>query len=111
MSAETSVVIEPEGEIDLHSSAMVREQLEPLIASERGVIVVDLSRVNYIDSSGLALFIEVMQRVQNYGGRFALCGLRDNVRHIMEIARLDQVFQLFPDSAAALAPGGIAANG
>lgn len=111
MTAEPSIVIQPEGEIDLHSSAMVREQLEPLITSERACIVIDLSRVSYIDSSGLALFIEAMQRVQNYGGRFALSGLRENVRHIMEISRLDQVFQLFPDSAAALAGCGTAANG
>lgn len=96
-------VIAPEGEIDLHSSAVVKEQLEPLIAEKQPKVIVDLSGVSYLDSSGLAVFIEAMQRVQAYGGMFALCGLREGVRHIFAIARLDQVFKIFPDQAAALA--------
>jgi anti-sigma B factor antagonist len=104
MSAEaTPVVIAPEGEIDLHSSVLVKEQIEPLIDARRAKVVVDLSGVSYIDSSGLAIFIEAMQRVQEYGGAFALCGLRESLQHIFAIARLDQVFRIFPDQAAALA--------
>lgn len=98
-----ATVITPEGEIDLHSSAIVKEQLEPVIAQKQPVVIVDLSGVSYMDSSGLALFIEAMQRVQAYGGKFALCSLREGVRHIFAIARLDQVFKIFPDQAAALA--------
>ena len=95
------IVIAPEGEIDLNCSTLVKQQLEPLIADKRSRVVVDLSGVTYIDSSGLAVFIEAMQRVQAYGGRFLLCGLRESVNHIFNIARLDQVFQIFPDRAAA----------
>jgi len=98
-----ATVIAPEGEIDLHSSAIVKEQLEPVIAGKQPVVIVDLSGVSYLDSSGLAVFIEAMQRVQGYGGKFALCGLREGVRHIFAIARLDQVFKIFPDQAAAQA--------
>ncbi len=96
-------VIALEGEIDLHRSASVREQLDPCIATKEPQIVVDLSGVSYMDSSGLAVFIEVMQRVHGYGGKFALCGLSESVRHIFAIACLDQVFRIFPDQAAALA--------
>ena len=66
-------------------------------------LVVDLSRVSYIDSSGLAALIGAMQNVQEYGGKFALAGLQETVRAIFEIARLDQVFRIFPDVDAALA--------
>ena len=64
---------------------------------------VDLSKVTYIDSSGLAILIEGMQNVTAYGGKFALVGLQETVRPIFEIARLDQVFRIFPDVSAALA--------
>ena len=97
------IVVAPEGEIDLHSSPMIKEQIEPLIEQQGASVIVDLSGVTYIDSSGLAVFIEAMQRMHVYGGRFRLCGLRENVRHIFAIARLDQVFQIFPDQQAALA--------
>ena len=65
-------------------------------------LVVDLSKVSYIDSSGLAVLIEAMQNVEAYGGRFFLAGLQENVRPIFEIARLDQVFIIFPHVDAAL---------
>lgn len=92
-----------EGEIDLHETPAVRERMNPLIDAKLPHIVVDLGGVSYIDSSGLALFIEAMQRIQAYGGKFALCALRPTVRTIFEIARLDQIFQIFPDKAAAQA--------
>jgi anti-anti-sigma factor len=97
------VVIAPEGEIDLNSSPLVKEQLAPAIAAQCPRLIVDLSGVSYLDSSGLAVFIEAQQSVQGYGGSFALCGLRESVRHIFTIARLDQVFRIFPDLAAAKA--------
>src|SRR5688572_15297715 len=90
-------VLALEGEIDLHESPAVREKMNPLIDAKLPKIVVDLTGVSYIDSSGLALFIEAMQRIQAYGGKFALCSLKPTVRAIFEIARLDQVFQIFPD--------------
>lgn len=98
-----AAVVTLEGEIDLHRSGEIRAQLEPHLVAKESVVVVDLSGVTYIDSSGLAVFIEAMQRVLGYGGKFALCGLRESVRHIFSIACLDQVFRIFPDSATALA--------
>jgi anti-sigma B factor antagonist len=95
-------VIAPLGELDLHSSPVVKEQLESIIEAQRPKVVVDLSGVSYVDSSGLAVFIEAMQRVAGYGGSFVICGLQDNVKHIFSIARLDQVFRIFPDQAAAV---------
>lgn len=96
-------VLALEGEIDLHESPQIKAQMQPLLAAKHPQIVVDLSEVSYIDSSGLALFIETMQRVQAYGGKFSLCSLRPSVKSIFEIARLDQVFRIFPDRELAQA--------
>jgi len=92
-----------EGEIDLHVSPGVTAALNAMIQKKPKQLVVDLSRVTYIDSAGLATFIEGMQKVETYGGKFALAGLQETVRSIFEIARLDQVFQIFPDVDTALA--------
>ncbi|MEO7166199.1 MAG: STAS domain-containing protein [Spartobacteria bacterium] len=91
-----------EGEIDLHVSPQIGASLTSLIAKKPAQVVVDLSKVSYIDSSGLAVLIEAMQSVGRYGGKFALSGLQEGVRPIFEIARLDQVFRIFPDTTTAL---------
>lgn len=101
--SDTSNVLPLEGEIDLHISPRVAESLRALIEQKPTRLVVDLSRVTYIDSSGLAVLIEGMQNVEAYGGRFSLAGLQESVRPIFEIARLDQVFVIFPDVDAAMA--------
>src|SRR6266581_7150644 len=84
-------VLRLDGEIDLHVSPNVAESLRAMIEKKPKRLVVDLSRVTYIDSSGLAAFIEAMQKVEAYGGKFALAGLQETVRSIFEISRLDQV--------------------
>ena len=96
-------ILELEGEIDLHESPQIKEKIQPLVAAKHPQVLIDLGGVSYIDSSGLALFIEAMQRVQAYGGKFALCSLRPSVKSIFEIARLDQVFKIFPDRDSAMA--------
>jgi anti-sigma B factor antagonist len=96
-------VLPLEGEIDLHVSPRVRASLATLIERKPARLVVDLTKVSYIDSSGLAVLIEGMQNVEGYGGKFILAGLQENVRPIFEIARLDQVFIIFPHVDAALA--------
>ena len=92
-----------EGEIDLHVAPGIAASLKSTLADKPKQVIVDLSRVSYIDSSGLAVLIEAMQNVAGYGGSFALAGLQEGVRPVFEIARLDQVFRIFPDVEAALA--------
>ena len=90
-----------QGEIDLHESPRVKEGVLRLLKENPPHVFVDLSQVSYIDSSGLAVLIEAMQRINAYGGKLALFGVHDTVQNIMHIARLDQVFRIFPDKAAA----------
>jgi len=96
-------VLPLEGEIDLHVSPRVAASLGAMIDQKPERLVVDLSAVSYIDSSGLAVLIEGMQNVEAYGGKFVLAGLQEKVRPIFEMARLDQVFIIFPHVDAALA--------
>ncbi len=103
MAAESNV-IPLEGEIDLHVSPRISVTLNAALKEQPRNLVVDLAKVSYIDSSGLAVLIEAMQNVEKYGGKFALAGLQENVKPIFEIARLDQVFRIFPDVASALNP-------
>ena len=103
MSTAPENVLPLEGEIDLHVSQGIATSLKAMTDAKPPQLVVDLSRVTYIDSSGLAALIEGMQNVEAYGGKFILAGIQENVKPIFEIARLDQVFLIFPHVDAALA--------
>ena len=92
-----------EGEIDLHVSPRIAASLKEMIEKNPTRLVVDLSRVTYIDSSGLAVLIEAMQNLEQHQGKFLLAGLQEHVRSIFETARLDQVFLIYPHVDAALA--------
>ena len=100
---DRSNVLPLKGEIDLHVSPVVAASLTAMIEKKPERVVIDLSDVTYIDSAGLAALIQAMQKVEAYGGRFFLAGLQETVRSIFEISRLDQVFQIFPDTDTALA--------
>jgi len=95
-----------EGDIDLHVSPVVREALTAMIKKKPERIVIDLSRVTYIDSAGIAVLILAMQEVEAYGGKFFLSGLQETLRSIFETSRLERVFRIFPDVDAALAARG-----
>ena len=96
-------VLPLEGDIDLHVSPVVTEVLTEMIRKEPKRLVIDLSRVTYIDSAGLAVLIIAMQEVEAYGGKFFLSGLQETIRSIFETSRLDRTFRIFPDVDAALA--------
>lgn len=96
-------VFAPEGAIDLHVAPEMRASLRAIIDEKPKRLVVDLSRVPYVDSSGLAVLIGAMQGLEEEGGVFMLAAAQEGVRMILDSARLDQYFALFPSVEAALA--------
>ena len=83
-----------EGDLDFHSSPDVRRELAGVVEKQPRKILVNLSKVSYIDSSGLATFVEALQRMNRAGGKLVLTGLAPTVRGVFEIAKLDSIFTL-----------------
>jgi anti-anti-sigma factor len=74
----------------------------PAEFTERTVLI-DLNEVTRIDSWGIALFIEAMQRITAHGGHLVLIRLHEDVRRVLETAKLDQVFHICANREEALA--------
>jgi len=98
-----AAVVAPAGEIDLSCSPELRVALQSALRDAPSALIVDLSEVPSIDSSGLATLIEAMRETQAKKIPMILCGLADRVRAVLEIARLDSVFVIEPDVESALA--------
>ena len=97
------IVLPFKGEIDLHVFPEITASLSALIEKKPRHLVVDVSRVTYIDSAGLAALIVAMQKVEAYGGQFSLVGFQPTVHSIFKMSRLDRIFRIFPDVDTALA--------
>lgn len=92
-----------EGELDFHTSPELRRELARLADRKAARILVDLRQVSYIDSSGLATFVELFQKIRRYDGKLVLFHLNPGVRSVFEISKLDSVFPLAVDQREALA--------
>ncbi|MFQ5773854.1 MAG: STAS domain-containing protein [Kiloniellaceae bacterium] len=97
-------VVHLEGSIDLEHSPDVRKVLLNAVAEGRDVLV-DLSEVSYIDSSGIACLVEALQTARGQGTDFGLVSLSMQAMRVLELARLDMVFSIHDDLASAVAAG------
>lgn len=87
-------VLELSGELDYHSSPELREKLTELTTKQSSKILVNLNGVDYMDSSGIATFVEAFQKTKRYQGRLILAELTPTVRGVFEIAKLDSIFEI-----------------
>lgn len=98
---EGVVVASPIGEVDLASSPALRNRLGEIISEAPKRLVIDLTGVPYMDSSGVATLVEALQQSRRQSTKLLLACLQDRVKSVFEIARLDTVFDIKADVASA----------
>jgi anti-sigma B factor antagonist len=96
-------IIDCSGDVDLYSSPQLREALLADIRAGGPSVLVNMTDVTYIDSSGIATLVEGLQLTRQTKTRLGLFGLRPNARSVLELARLHKVFTIFPTEAEAVA--------
>ncbi len=99
---EGAKIIVLSGDIDMDTSPELRKQLLLLINQRTPVIMVDLENVTYIDSSGIATFVEGLKDMMSYSGRLKLFGIPMSVREIFNFSKLDKVFEMYGSMEDAL---------
>ena len=96
-----NLIVELEGEVDLSRAPELRRMLLDCVARGRDVIV-DLSRVSYIDSAGIASLVEALQLAGKNAIKFGLVAISAEALRVFQLARLDKVFTIHADLDAAL---------
>lgn len=96
MEGQKIAIVSLGGEVDIVRSPDLQVSLKDAIGRtpNGGSVVVDLSDVTYMDSSGVATLVRGLQLSRKKGVGLVLCSLQDRVRSIFEIARLDTVFPI-----------------
>lgn len=90
------------GDIDVQRSGDFHKALVGLLNEKPSTILVDLSGVTYMDSSGIASLVKVLARTGREKVGLRLCCLPGRVRSIFELTRLDTIFKIFPTQQEAL---------
>jgi len=100
---EKAAILEIAGDIDLSSSPEVRKALLNEFASNRTPrVVLNMERVQYIDSSGVASLIEGLKAARDTGSRFLLFGLSRGAREVLQLSRLLKIFEICDSEEQAL---------
>jgi anti-sigma B factor antagonist len=95
-------VVTASGEVDLYTSPRLREAVMGAVTDRSPSVVVDVSGVTYMDSSGIATLVEALKATEKRRGRLVLAGLTPRVREVFELARLQTVFTIVADVEAAV---------
>lgn len=90
-----------EARVDAASGGDLHHALCRCIDAGENKIVLDLSEVNFIDSTGLGALVASLKHMGKTG-QLVLCGLGDAVITLFRLTRMDKIFRLFPDPAAAV---------
>jgi anti-sigma B factor antagonist len=93
------------GDVDLESSPGARKTLLDCVGNGQTVLV-DLSSVDYIDSSGVASLVEGYQAAKGAGHGFALVAVSEAALRVLKLARLDRIFKIHATVEEGLADGG-----
>ena len=99
------LVVKLNGDIDLEHAPRVREVLLDCVGRESDVVV-DFTGVDYIDSSGVANLVEALQTANRQGTGFQLVSVTGQAMRVLQLARLEKVFAIHDDLAAAVVATG-----
>ena len=83
-----------EGECDIGSAPALRETLRPLVPPEVSELVIDVSNLDFIDSTGLGVIVGALRRMREGGGDLSLAGAHGVVLRVLEVTKLDQAIPL-----------------
>jgi anti-sigma B factor antagonist len=101
---DKATILDVSGDIDFANSPEVRQSvLREIRESRSSRVIVNLSQVRYIDSSGVASLIEGLKASRDLGSRFILVGLSTSAKEVLQLSRLTKVFEIYEDEEQALA--------
>lgn len=102
--AAGGTILDITGDIDLaHSPAVRKALLQEIKEKKTPKVYLNLEKVRYIDSSGIASLVEGLKASRDQGSRLVLYGLSKSVREVMELSRLQKIFEIHDNEAQATA--------
>jgi anti-sigma B factor antagonist len=93
-------VLKLSGELDVYTAPKLKEVLMPLVQQEHQEIIVDLANVQYMDSTGLGVFIGALKRSQKYDSKLKLVNPQKRIHRLFSITGLAEVMDIRQEEEA-----------
>jgi anti-sigma B factor antagonist len=90
-----AVILALSGKLDATTAKTFEDRILGVINSGTQRLVVDLSQLDYVSSSGLRVFILAAKRLQTVGGRIVLCSMKDHVRQVFDLAGFSSMLSIY----------------
>lgn len=104
---DTTCILEIEGEIDVYTSPQLKQDIVKLAEQGTKHLIINLSKVEYLDSTGLGVLIGGLKRFREKEGNLVLVGPGMRILRIFEITGLDKIFDIYATEADAAAKEGV----
>ena len=89
-----AVTVEIKGQLDSMTAPELRQSFESLVAERPAKVIVDLSGLRLIDSSGVGAIVSLFKQVRAANGSFTVVGVQGQPRSIFQVLRLDRVLNI-----------------
>ena len=99
----TVVVVAPHGSLDIDTRKIFQDMLIGLLDTGETAILVDLSHVDFMTSTGLSAMLFAAKRVEDIAGKFAVCSINKGIHSVFEISGFDSIIDIYPNGDEALA--------
>ena len=94
LRSTSSTTLSVRGSLDINTAPQLGDEIDKLVADKPALVVVDLSGLDLIDSSGVAALVKLYKAVRATGGNVTISGVRDQPLAIFKLLRMDKVFNL-----------------
>lgn len=100
--ADNVKILELAGRFDTYTAGEVRQWIDEVTVEEPANIVVNLQGVDFVDSTALATLVQGVKNCRQHNGDLRLCDVKQSVRMVFELTRLDRFFEIYPQEAEAV---------
>jgi len=90
-------VIQLSGLLDGPKGTQLRRNVDETIQAGTILVLIDCAAVEFMDSSGLGALVMALKQVRESGGRLALCAINDQIKMLLKLTDMDNVFETFAD--------------
>lgn len=100
---DSALVVDVVGKLDTQTAGSAMDQLQQYLGVDKGNLLINLSGLDFVSSSGLRVILRAAKQVRASGGNMKVCGARGVVKEVLEISGFDSLLDLHEDEDQALA--------